>query len=272
VLFLTALAHGVVILGITFSSGGGDPPASSTTLKVTLVANADQQASDTADFIANQNQLGSGDATEALRPTAALSTEALMNVTGDPRGADLRDAVQRDTPAAAAQLLTSGNSDRSVASAPNAAEDVASRPERAADMLNLRSDPSRSAEIDLIAQTPRSATDDAATGPSTRESMLAAYLNAWRSRVERVGTLNFPKEFLAHNSAARRPRLEVAIGPDGRLRDIIVQDSSGDRAVDQAAVNILRMAAPFDPLPPAIREEYEVLRFAYEWDFIQSGP
>jgi len=271
-LFLTALAHGVVILGVTFSAGIVEAPPSSTTLKVTLVTGADQRAPEDAAFIANQNRQGSGIDTEAQRPTAAISTEALMNIAGDARGADLRDTVQRDAPTAAAQLLTSGRSDRSVNAEPNAAEDVAAQPERAADMLNVRANPSHSAEIDLVAETPSSADADAGTGPSARESMLAAYLNAWRARVERVGTLNFPRAFLANNAATRRPRLEVAIGPDGRLRDIVVQNSSGDRAVDQAAVNILRMAAPFDPLPPAIREEYEVLRFAYEWDFIQSGP
>jgi protein TonB len=271
-LFLTALAHGVVILGVTFSSGIGESPPSSTTLKVTLVTGADARAPEEAEFIANQNRQGSGADAEAQRPTAAISTEALMNIAGDPRGADLRDAVQREAPAAAAQLLTSGPSDRTVNAAPNAAEDVAAQPERAADMLNVRANPSHAAEIDLIAQTPNSADADAQTGPSARESILAAYLNAWRARVERVGTLNFPRAFLANHAATRRPRLEVAIGPDGRLRDIVVQRSSGDRAVDQAAVNILRMAAPFDPLPQAVRDEYDVLRFAYEWDFIQSGP
>ncbi len=47
--------------------------------------------------------------------------------------------------------------------------------------------------------------------------------------------------------------------------------SSGDKALDQAALKILRLAAPFDPLPPNIRKDYDVLRFAYEWDFFDSA-
>jgi protein TonB len=59
----------------------------------------------------------------------------------------------------------------------------------------------------------------------------------------------------------------VVIAADGRLDDIVVRRSSGDKALDQAALKILRLAAPFAPLPDNIREDYDVLRFAYEWDF-----
>ena len=48
---------------------------------------------------------------------------------------------------------------------------------------------------------------------------------------------------------------------------IVVRRSSGDKALDQAALKILRLAAPFAPLPESIRKDYDVLRFAYEWDF-----
>ena len=61
--------------------------------------------------------------------------------------------------------------------------------------------------------------------------------------------------------------VEVVIGADGGLEDIVVRKSSGDQALDQAALKILRLAAPFEPLPEDIRKDYDVLRFAYEWDF-----
>ncbi len=47
--------------------------------------------------------------------------------------------------------------------------------------------------------------------------------------------------------------------------------SSGDKALDQAALKILRLAAPFEPLPANVRKDYDVLRFAYEWDFFDSS-
>jgi protein TonB len=94
-------------------------------------------------------------------------------------------------------------------------------------------------------------------------------LDAWRRRVERIGTANYPTELLG-NIDAGRPTLEVVIAADGRLDDIVVRRSSGDKALDQAALRILRLAAPFAPLPQSIRQDYDVLRFAYEWDFAAS--
>ena len=85
--------------------------------------------------------------------------------------------------------------------------------------------------------------------PSTRQSGLAEYLDGWRRRVERIGTANYPTQLLGDIDAGR-PTLEVVIAADGRLDDIVVRRSSGDKALDQAALRILRLAAPFAPLPP----------------------
>jgi periplasmic protein TonB len=64
--------------------------------------------------------------------------------------------------------------------------------------------------------------------------------------------------------------LEVAIAADGSLQEVIVRSSSGQRGLDLAAVQILRLAAPFAPFPESLRREYDVLRFAYEWRFSEG--
>ena len=50
-----------------------------------------------------------------------------------------------------------------------------------------------------------------------------------------------------------------------------MQSSSGQRELDQAAMQILRLAAPFEPFPEGLRAEYDVLRFAYEWRFSEGA-
>jgi protein TonB len=103
--------------------------------------------------------------------------------------------------------------------------------------------------------------------PNTRESKLAPYLNAWRSKIERLGTLNFPQN--VRNAQAGNPVLEVALRADGTLGEALIKRSSGSKEIDQAALSILRLASPFDPFPSELRQ-YQELRFAYEWQFLGS--
>jgi TonB family protein len=69
-------------------------------------------------------------------------------------------------------------------------------------------------------------------------------------------------------AASDDPVLEVAIRADGSLQQVTVRRSSGRRELDNAAIRSVRLASPFDPFPPAMRERFPVLRFAYEWQFM----
>ena len=90
----------------------------------------------------------------------------------------------------------------------------------------------------------------------TRESDVAVYLDSWRRKIERVGTMNFP-------DAARReklsgtPVIEVTIGADGRLLQTVIRRSSGHAEIDEAAMRILKLAAPYDPFPRELAAEHD---------------
>ena len=63
------------------------------------------------------------------------------------------------------------------------------------------------------------------------------------------------------------PTLEVSIEASGQLAEVVIRKSSGSKVLDQAALDILRRASPFDPFPEEIRADYDRLRFAYKWLF-----
>jgi protein TonB len=268
-LFLAALVHGVVILGVTFTvATTGDDTVPS--LNVTLVLDTEREelAADTADFISNRNQLAAGVAARGLRPTSTLSADEPISQLGDPLGADAADGTPREATPSAEQLVSQGSGGEPVPALPQPTDAPAPELQRAAALIQQAAPQTTAMELGLRAELP-DGSDDARTliaTPSTRQSGLAEYLDGWRRRVERIGTANYPSELLG-NIHAGRPTLEVVIAADGRLDDIVVRRSSGDKALDQAALKILRLAAPFPPLPPSIREDYDVLRFAYEWDF-----
>ena len=97
-------------------------------------------------------------------------------------------------------------------------------------------------------------------------AVVEAYEAAWHEKVERIGNLNFPE-------AARKEKLSgvlvmaVGIRPDGSLYSAKVQTSSGHEVLDQAAREIVKMAAPFAPLPPDILSEVDILVITRTWRF-----
>jgi protein TonB len=270
-LFLAALVHGVVILGVTFTAGSLDAPQRLPSLNVTLIApsHEDQLRPEDSDFIAERNQRGAGQAPEGMRPTTTLSANHPLTQLGDAQGADLADGTPRAQAPSTEQLVTRNRSSTRLQALPQPTEDPAVVPQRAAALMENPAAQTLALEIDLRAELPRSVDRTLIATPSTQESLLAGYLDGWRKRVERIGTANFPAQFLG-DRAPGRPTLEVTIGSDGRLQDIVVRRSSGDKALDQAALKILRLAAPFEPLPDHIRADYDVLKFAYEWDFFSN--
>ncbi len=271
-LFVAALLHGVVILGVTFSGVNPLDSADLPVLRVTVLMDTPlpQQPQDESEYLANRDSTGGNAAPEGARPTNAIASEDPLTLDGERLARGLEDRAPREPERPAEQLVSQRESDQQIAAEPRATDDVAARPEQAAALLNLRSAQTQSAELDIEASLPDSANESPNAAPSAVASILAGYLDGWRQRVERIGTLNFPVQYLSGNTATRRPTLLVTIGPDGSLEDAVVQNSSGDSAVDQAALSILRLAEPFEPFPDAVRAEFEVLRFAYDWDFIEG--
>ena len=104
---------------------------------------------------------------------------------------------------------------------------------------------------------------------TTREYNYAAYMEAWRSKVERVGNLNYPDE-------ARRQKLsgslvlDVALNADGSINEITIRRSSGEKILDDAAIRIVELAAPYSPFPQHIKDETDILHIMRTWQFINN--
>jgi protein TonB len=269
-LFFAVLAHGVVILGVTFSPGAEVEAPALPSLKVTLlVDSADQQPlPEDAEYLAQRNQRGAGAAAAGLRPTTAIATDEPVAPPGDASSAESLDGAAT-TPASIEQLATRAAAARRVRADPQLlqpAEMAIGGEERRPPLIAHLVPRTLVTELDDTAQLPeQSESRTLIATPATQSSPLATYLDGWRRRVERIGTANFPAQFLGEGTG--RPTLEVVLASDGRLEDIIVRRSSGNKALDQAALKILRLAAPFEPLPQELRARYDTLRFAYEWDF-----
>src|SRR5262252_3685331 len=124
-LFLAALVHGVVILGVTFTVATFDDDHTSPSLNVTLLVDGrDEAAPEKADFISNRNQHAEGRAAAGPRATTALSAEEPISQLGRPDGADLTDGAARELVPSAEELVSRGSS-RPVFAKPQPTDDPA---------------------------------------------------------------------------------------------------------------------------------------------------
>lgn len=105
-------------------------------------------------------------------------------------------------------------------------------------------------------------------GARTREYRFAQYVEDWRLKIERIGTLNYPDA--ARGKFYGSLLLSVSIRADGRIERAEVQRSSGLKILDEAALNIVKLAAPFAPFPPDIRADTDVMEIVRTWTFTNT--
>ena len=268
-LFIAALIHGMLILGLTFR-GGLHPQSTARGIDVLLTSEELPTAArnDTAAYLAQRTQLGSGNSSA---PGVAHNQDrgaAPPPHAGDAEGSSARSSAPAGGRADDPVLATSAQrTDIRYFSNATAPEGTPQAQPLAADATPTPQPTDTEAGPVQLHGAKR---DELWVTPDTRESLIAPYLDSWRRRVERIGTLNYP-------TAARRagvqasPVLEVAIDADGRLTTAAILTSSGYPDLDAAALAILKLASPFDPFPPDLAAKYHSLRFAYEWQFTGGG-
>ena len=105
-------------------------------------------------------------------------------------------------------------------------------------------------------------------GIRTSEYRFAQYLEDWRQKVERVGTLNYPPE--ARGKLYGSLVLTVSLAADGRVQSIEINRSSGYKVLDDAARRIVQLAAPYPAFPPDIRKDTDVIEITRTWTFTNA--
>jgi protein TonB len=267
-LFLAGLFHLILILGISFSAPRLADDGSSPALEVLLVSDALPESldNDEARYLSQRTQQGAGNMHDNIRSQMPTASNAPVDQPGEMDGLSARDAASGLTGGEPDALASSGDGRRQrfSADADQPAEQAVDVPRQlvAGADTNL---PSSEDDPELLLKGP--SRRELMVTASTQASEVAVYLDAWKRKVERVGTLNFP------NQARRRamsgsPVVEVALASDGRLAEAKVRKSSGHPELDRAAIEILRLAAPFEPFSRELALRHEVLRFAYEWQFV----
>lgn len=267
-IFMAAALHGMLILGITFTADSA--PQYSPQIEVTLAQRHELNAPAEARHFAQSNQTGSGDLSErnemSSEASASMVSPALMQqLLQEYPGAFSR---QRNDPA----LTTTSEAARQIA------KEVEAQEQQEPSLLGI------SPEVDQLSNELASleaALDEQAkaysnmprvrrlTSVSTRQAVDAAYLHDWRQRVEAVGNKYYPEASVRYGIYGSL-RLLVVIQRDGHLEDIKVLSSSGYALLDEAAIKIVRMAAPYSPFPAELRATTDKLEIIRTWQFQEN--
>lgn len=268
--FGSLLVHMLVILGVTFAVPKLRELQGLPTLEITLVQSQSARAPEKAEFLAQANQDGGGD---SERSDIARNPLPLREVSEAHKNFPTMHATpQRPVPAKrdSRELLTQQQADKKVVTPQPEPQRKEARIDPAELGLPAPSDLSErarlNAEISRVWQEYQKRPKRKFLNARTQEYKYAAYMDAWRAKVERIGNLNYPEE--AKRKGLRgNVMLDVAVNQDGSVDDVAVLRSSGYKLIDDAAVRIVHLAAPFSPFPPDIRAETEIMHITRTWKF-----
>ena len=261
-LFAAAIIHTLIILGISFQVA---PPRSlGKKLEVVLIQNPDVQRPDEADFLAQEDQIGSGEGKEKkINQQQASISPQLKKRLGDAQKA-------QPTASSPQTVLLQNEARRAINASPKKAPN--SKAITTAELLQ------KSQEIAQL-QAEITATQNSISGwprrsyinsISAHKHIAASYEAAWQQKVEKIGNLNYPGE-------ARRKKLSgtlvltVELYSDGTLRKTTINRRSGHKIIDDAAINIVKLASPFSPFPLNLQREADILVITRTWQFQNSG-
>lgn len=264
---LLALAvHAALILGISFSAN--ETKRYTPQIEVTLANRPSSAVPEDARLIAQANQDGSGD--EALLdqfssrnnlPTnASTQQQALMQAPQD------QIDLQQDA------LSTTAMARRVVTTDQVKPEQQENPLEGISPEVDRLSQEIASLEAELGDETRTFANQPRVrrlTASSAKQSADAAYLLDWRRRLEAVGNQYYPQASVRYGIYGDL-RMLVVIRQDGSLEDIQVLSSSGYAVLDEAAIKIVRMAAPYSPFPPELKATTDKLEIVRTWHFQEN--
>jgi len=106
-------------------------------------------------------------------------------------------------------------------------------------------------------------------GARTQEYRFARYAEDWRIKVEKVGNLNYPEE-AKRQKIYGSLQLIVNIKADGSVERVEIKRSSGHKELDEAAIRIVNLAAPYAAFPEDIRKDTDILGIVRTWTFTRA--
>ncbi|CAA9892714.1 Protein TonB [Candidatus Methylobacter favarea] len=261
-LFMAAVAHVVIILGIGFTPPQAEKTSRS--IDITLVNTPVKKTPEKAKFLAQENQLGAGKESRKPEPPA----QKLSSRNNSQKQQLNKSAQQQSRPKAKQKIITRQKAENKLVAA-TAKAAVANTKEKHPHLSRetlQQQITQMGTEIRHSQQNADQAKVKFVNSVSAHKYVAAQYIKDWEGKVERTGNLNYP-EVAAKKNFSATLIMDVGIKADGDIYSIRINQSSGNQALDEAAERIVRISAPFAPLPTELLKELDVLIITRVWKF-----
>jgi protein TonB len=263
-LVLAVALHALLFLGVSFGISFNPVPRLADTLDVVLVQWRSEEEPEEADYLAQATQTGGGETAEKSRPSEPVSGEIPTPL----QGQDAQQAMEQlPSPEVEVREIVAVETDIAPALQQTSVEQPEFKQPEAAQLMQQSMEiaslqPELSRESQWQSKMPKREFISA----NTKEYEFASYMSAWVSKVERVGNLNYPSD-LRRKKLHGDLILTVGIHQNGSVESIDVKRSSGNQEIDQAAIRIVQLAAPYSPLPDNITDRVDILHITRTWRF-----
>lgn len=265
--FVAVMLHVILIFGVVFTAPKVHLPQ---VMEVTLAQHRSKDADKNADYLGDANQRGSGSMDKAALITSPHQSRFHDDAIHDIQPEESLAASSASTLEHKQVITTTGKSmtysDRRKSEKLRQEQSEVRQAQLA---MAWQSDEISSLEARLAAKKQAYAKRPrvrAVSTVSTKYDRDAAYVDAFRARVEEIGNKNYPATARLKKIYGN-VRLMVWIDAAGRVKKIDVLKSSGHAILDDAARQSVRLAEPFQPFPASIRQDTDILQIIRTWKF-----
>lgn len=261
--------HSLVVVGVGFTlikGLGNDEPHN--VMDVVLVNSKSASRPTKADALAQANLDGGGNTDDKQRAKSPFPAVDPRDPSPELRAAEARRSqLERE----AKELMTAIQAKAAVTPPSDAPQDNAAKgAAEARDLIDKSMEIARlEAQIAREHQAYQQRPKKKFIGARTSEYRFAQYIDNFRLKVERIGTLNYPEEARARQIYGSL-QLTVGIRSDGEVESIEVNHPSGYKFLDQAAIRIVRLSAPFEAFSADIHRDTDILYITRTWTFTKS--
>ncbi len=263
-LFIAAVIHAIVLMGLGFENP--KPQIISKSIEVTIVNSSAKKAPENAKYFAQANQIAAGSEQQKPQPIEKKKPQAGHDQKKQKRVKSSKAQTQIEH-----RLITQKQAEKKLESAQKQEENqeddknTQAQPELSVEELDKQI---ALLELKLKKQQENSEKTNikSINGISAHKYIAAQYIKQWENKVQRNGNLNLP-EINGTQSFSGTLVMDVGVETDGSLYNTVIVKSSGIAALDKAAKQIVKMSAPFTPLPKEVAEQLDVLRIRREWVF-----